>query len=103
MAEGVPLPKGRCIGAGAVPNLISADSKPTNLALPPSESAAPRVVPGTELRNNGTIDNHAYAILKLDGPALTIEYYQFDSTKPEVGNPPAPEMPTFVEAANVGS
>ena len=98
MAESVTLPRGRCIGAGAVPNLVSTACPAANLLLPPSESKPPRVVPGTELRNNGTVDNHAYAILRLDGPTLTIEYYQFDSTKSKVGDPPAPERPTYVES-----
>ena len=100
MADGVKLPRGRCIGAGAVPNFIST-AGPANLLLPPSENAPPRVVPGTNLRNNGTVDNHAYSIVRLDGPSLTIEYYQFDSTKSQVGDPPEPEQPTYVESARL--
>ena len=101
MAEGVALPRGRCIGAGAVPNLVSNSCPAENLVLPASEKAPPRVVPGTELRNNGTVDNHAYSILHFDGPALTVEYYQFDSTRAKVGQPPAPEAPTYVESARL--
>jgi hypothetical protein len=101
MAPDITLPRGRCVGASAVPNFIAKGGPPANLMLPPGEREPPQVVAGTELQNNGTVDNHAYAILRLDGPQLTIEYYQFDSTDVEVGKPPAPEKPTYIESAQL--
>jgi hypothetical protein len=90
MGPGQPLPPGRCVGASAVPIFTPASTSPTNLVIPPSESAPPRIVPGTALGDNGTVFNHAYAIVTLDQAALSINYYQFDSTNATPGSPPAP-------------
>jgi hypothetical protein len=90
MGAGQPLPAGRCIGASAVPIFPSEPTPPASLVIPASETAPPRVVPGTVLGNNGTVFNHAYAIMTLNDAGLAIDYYQFDSTDATPGNPPAP-------------
>jgi Calcineurin-like phosphoesterase len=90
MGPGQPLPAGRCVGASAVPIFPPEAGSPTGLVVPPSESAPPQIVTGTALGNNGTVFNHAYAIVTLDNAALSIDYYQFDSTDATPGNPPAP-------------
>ncbi len=90
MGPGQPLPPGRCVGASAVPIFTPEATSPANLVVPPSESAPPRVIPGTALANNGTVFNHAYAIVTVNNAALSIDYYQFDSTDATPGSPPAP-------------
>jgi hypothetical protein len=96
---GQALPKGRCVGASAVPVYLSqAPTAPANLALPPGAQAAPQVVPGTTLGDNGTVFNYCYAIVRLNGPALTIDYYQVDSTNATPGNPPPLGTPLYTES-----
>jgi hypothetical protein len=90
MGPGQPLPPGRCVGASAVPIFTPAAPLPANLAIPPSESAPPQIIPGTALADNGTVFNHAYAIVTVNNAALSIDYYQFDSTGATPGKPPAP-------------
>jgi hypothetical protein len=82
--EGKELPLGRCVGAGAVPVFVEgreaqAEANP-ELLLSIPEMGPPTVVPGTELGDNGEVMNHAYAMMTFDGPALTIDYYQIDSS-----------------------
>jgi len=97
--EGKALPLGRCVGAGAVPVFLEgreaqAAADP-GLFLSSPETGPPQVVKGTELGNNGEVMNHAYAMLTLDGPALTIDYYQIDSTGASVKAPPPLEKIPF--------
>jgi Calcineurin-like phosphoesterase len=95
---GQPLPKGRCIGASAIPVYVSQKPKlPANLLTPVGESGPPKIVSGTALGDNGTVLNHCYAIMRLNGPALSIEYYQMDCTKAQVGHPTKPGAPLYVE------
>jgi hypothetical protein len=89
MGPGQTLPAGRCVGAGAVPVFVPDSIPPANLVLPPSESGPPQVVPGTTVGNNGVVFNHSYAVITLQQAALTINYYQFDSTDAKPGSPPA--------------
>jgi hypothetical protein len=89
MAAGQPLPPCRCIGAGAIPMLTPQAPPPANLVIPASETAPPQIVPGTGLGNNGTVFHHAYAIVSLNNAAISISYYQVDSTNATPGNPPA--------------
>ncbi|MCI0669550.1 MAG: metallophosphoesterase [Myxococcaceae bacterium] len=93
------LQRGRCIGAGAVPNLVNAQLNETRAGLlpPPGESRPPRRVPGTRLGNDGVVDNHAYAILTLEGPRLTARYYQARSDVLLPGKVPPPGEPLYVE------
>jgi hypothetical protein len=95
---GQPLPKGRCIGASAVPVYLSqAPVAPPGLVLPPEAQGPPRIIAGTELGNNGTVFNYCYAIVGLKGPSLTIDYYQIDSTDAQPGSPPPLAEPLYSE------
>ncbi|HEY1984331.1 MAG TPA: metallophosphoesterase [Terracidiphilus sp.] len=95
---GQPLPKGRCVGASAVPMyLAQKPAAPPDLVIPQGESGPPKVVPGTGLGNNGTVFNYCYAIMRLQGPKLTIDYYEVDSTDAQPGNPPALGQPIYTE------
>jgi hypothetical protein len=95
---GLPLPKGRCVGASAVPMYLSQKPvPPANLVLPPGMPGPPQVVPGTSLGDNGTVFNYCYAILHLAGPSLSIDYYQVDSTDYMPGNPPLIGAPLYHE------
>ena len=76
MGPGQPLPTCRCVGASAVP-----------------------MFPGTALSNNGTVFNHAYAIVTLENATLSINYYQFDSTEATPGDPPAPTALAYSDKA----
>jgi hypothetical protein len=90
MGPGQPLPAGRCIGASAVPQFTAQTTAPPNLVFPPSESGPPKVIAGTALgSNNNGVFNHAYAIITLEKAALTINYYQIDSSAATPGQPPA--------------
>jgi hypothetical protein len=95
MGPGQPLPPGRCIGASAVPQFSPRAAPPAQMIIPMGESQRPTVVPGTTLGNNGTVFNHAYAIVTLNHAALSIDYYQFDSTGAKPGDPPAPTPLAF--------
>jgi hypothetical protein len=96
---GQPLPKGRCIGASAVPIYLSqAPTAPADLALPPGATSPPQVVAGTALGNNGTVFNYCYAMMHLAGPSLSIDYYQVDSTNAQSGNPPPLGSPLYTES-----
>jgi len=100
---GHALPKGRCVGASAVPVFLAQKpGPPSNLALPPGAAGPPQVVPGTELGNNGTVFNYCYAILRLAGPKMSIDYYQVDSTDATPGNPPALGEPLYSESVEAG-
>jgi hypothetical protein len=92
MGPGQPLPPGRCIGASAVPIFPPQATSPAGLIIPVSESAPPQIIPGTALGSNGTVFNHAYAIVTLDKAELSIDYYQFDSTDATPGKPTAPAL-----------
>jgi hypothetical protein len=96
---GQPLPKGRCIGASAVPMYLSQRPvAPPDLVVPPGAAGPPQVVPGTSLGNNGTVFNYCYAIVNLAGPRLSIDYYQVDSTDATPGNPPPIGAPLYSES-----
>ena len=96
---GQPLPKGRCVGASAVPMYLSQKPVPDpNLFLPPGVSGPPTVIPGTELGDNGTVFNYCYAMMNLAGPMMTIDYYQVDSTDATPDNPPPLGKPLYSEA-----
>jgi hypothetical protein len=99
MGPGQPLPPGRCIGASAVPVFTPEATSPANLVIPPGESEPPRVIQGTSLGDNGAVFNHAYAIVTVNNAALSIDYYQFDSTDATPGNPPAPTPLSYRDTA----
>ena len=88
MSEGVALPPGRCVGAGAVPVFPPEPEAQDELVVPESEKEAPAVIAGTQLDDNGTVFNHAYAMVSVDGPAMTIDYYQLDSSGGDPASPP---------------
>jgi hypothetical protein len=96
---GQPLPKGRCVGASAVPMYLA--QKPVaaaNLVVPPGVDGPPKVIDGIMLGDNGTVFNYCYAIMKLAGPKLSIDYYQVDSTDYQPGNPPPLAEPLYSES-----
>jgi hypothetical protein len=96
---GQPLPRGRCIGASAVPVYLSqAPAAPAGMVSPPGAAGPPRPIPGTTLGNNGTIFNYCYAMIRLAGPSLSIDYYQVDSTNATPGNPPPLGEPLYSES-----
>lgn len=96
---GQPMPKGRCVGASAVPMYLSQKPvPPPDLVVPPGAAGPPQVVPGTSLGDNGTVFNYCYAIIQLNGPNLTITYYQVDSTDASPGNPPPLTGPLYKES-----
>ncbi len=93
-----PLPKGRCIGASAIPNFLAQRGTPDpQLVLPPGITRPPTLIPNTELDHNGTVFNSCYAILRLDGPKMSIDYYQVNSSDATSGNPPPLGQPLFSE------
>jgi hypothetical protein len=101
---GHALPKGRCVGASAVPVFLSQKPGPDpNLALPPGATGPPQVVPGTGLGDNGTVFNYCYAMLHLAGPKLSVDYYQVNSTDATPGNPPALGTPLYSESLQAGT
>jgi hypothetical protein len=98
LGPGKPLPKGRCVGASAVPMYLAQKPvAPANLVVPQGVSGPPQVAPGTTLGDNGTVFNYCYAIMKLAGPKLTVEYYQVNSTNAQPGNPPPLSGPLYSE------
>lgn len=99
-----PLPKGRCVGASAVPMYLAQKPVPDpNLLLPPGVKGPPQIVPGTELGNNGTVFNYCYAIINLAGPKLSVDYYQVNSTDATPGNPPPLGKPLYRETITAGT
>ncbi len=98
IGPGQPLPKGRCVGASAVPMYLAQKPvAPANLVVPTGVDGPPRVVAGTGLGDNGTVFNYCYAMIRLAGPKLTIDYYQVDSTDARPGNPPPLAEPMYSE------
>src|SRR4051812_2967495 len=83
----VGLANGCCIGAGAVPMLVGDDpyTPATGLTLPQGESQLPQLIAGTQLGTNGTVYNHAYAIMTLTGADAQVTFYQ-DEISVEDGN-----------------
>ncbi len=76
--EYVGLKRGRCIGSGAVPAMVSQHpyTPATNLELPDGQRGPPRMNPGVQLADNGEFYHHAYAVLTLKGRAAEVAYYQ---------------------------
>lgn len=92
------LKRGRCIGAGAVPLLVSERPKPVPELVPgPGEAEPPRTIDGVRLGNDGEVQNHAYAILRLEGPRLTVRYQQAESRLLSADEVPAAGPPLFQE------
>lgn len=95
---GQPLPKGRCVGASAVPMYLAQKPVPDpNLMAPQGVGGPPQVVAGTELGHNGTVFNYCYAIMNLAGPKMTVDYHQANTSDATVGNPPALGKPVYSE------
>jgi hypothetical protein len=95
---GQPLPKGRCVGASAVPMYLAQKPVPDpNLAVPSGVNGPPAIIPGTGLGDNGTVFNYCYAMLHLSGPKMTVDYYQVNSTDAKPGNPPPLSKPLYSE------
>jgi hypothetical protein len=96
---GQPLPKGRCVGASAVPMYLAQKPvAPANLVVPAGVDGPPRIIDGTMLGDNGTVFNYCYAMIHVAGPKLTIDYYQLDSTDAQPGNPPPLAEPLYSES-----
>jgi hypothetical protein len=69
------LQRGRCLGASAIPVFVADDYFDAKFNVPLLTNASTGGQP-VRLGNNGTVYNHAYAIMRLDGPKATVEYYQ---------------------------
>lgn len=96
---GQPLPRGRCIGASAIPVFTSqAPAAPPNLLVPDGEPGPPQIIEGTALGNDGQVFNSCYAMITLKGPNLKIDYYQVSAANATPGNPPAPGAPIYSES-----
>jgi hypothetical protein len=69
---------GRCIGHGAIP--VFGNDNPYE----PLEKLddPPRLVKGTELRMEGDVYAHGYAVVSLDGGTATVDYFQGTDDKP---------------------
>jgi hypothetical protein len=95
------LARGRCIGSGAVPRLVGEqrNAPVADLLLPSEEAAPPRILAGTELGNDGVIDNHAFAVLDLDGAEAVARYYQIPARDLVPGRLVANLQPCFEETA----
>ena len=101
---GHAMPKGRCVGASAVPMYLAQRPVPDPKLIPsPGESGAPQIVPGTGLGDNGTVFNYCYAIMNLAGPKLSVDYYQLNSTDAAPGNPPPLGKPLYSETITAGT
>lgn len=70
------LARGRCIGASAVPVFKDQQSYTANASLQ-TYGGTPLPVwnPKAVLGNNGTDYDHCFAIMTLNGPAATVDYY----------------------------
>jgi hypothetical protein len=95
------LARGRCIGAGAIPRLVGEqrNAPRPKLVLPAGESAPPSVLAGTRLENDGVVDNHAFALLELDGPLATTHYFQVPVRELTPGRQLPDLRPCFSETA----
>lgn len=80
------LERGRCVGCSAIPVFVQDGDFNAKFPVPllPDPANAGQSI---RLGSNGTIYNHAYAIMQLDGPQGSIAYYQ-DSNE---------NQPLFVE------
>jgi hypothetical protein len=94
------LARGRCIGAGAVPVLVHERREGSVPGLVPASGEAdlPRTIPGFRLGNDGEVENHAYAILSLQGPTLTARYYEAQNRQLCSGRVPEPSPPSYEES-----
>jgi hypothetical protein len=73
---------GRCLGCSAIPVFVEHDHYDAKFDVPLVPDPAD---PGNPIRlgDDGTVYNHAYAILRLDGTTATVAYYQdSDETQP---------------------
>lgn len=89
------LERGRCLGASAIPVVTEgAFFKPKYADVPLLQNPAGSGN-AINLGTHNDIYNYAYAIMKLNGPAATVSYYQFDDDQSslffsEKYAPPAP-------------
>lgn len=71
------LARGRCVGASAVPVFVDQQKYQADSNLETYEGLPlPRWDPAVQLGDNGTDYHHAFAIMTLDGPSATVDYYQ---------------------------
>jgi hypothetical protein len=78
--------------------LAQKPAEPSDLVIPEGESGPPKIIDGTGLGNNGTVFNYCYAIMRLEGPKLSIDYYEVDSTDAQPGSPPPLGQAIYSEA-----
>jgi 3',5'-cyclic AMP phosphodiesterase CpdA len=81
------LKRGRCVGCSAIPVFVQDDYYQPKYDVPllPDPDHGAQTI---RLGDNGTIYNHAYAILTLDGPGARVAYYD-DSNE---------QQPLYVES-----
>jgi hypothetical protein len=68
------LERGRCLGCSAIPEFVTKDYFTPKFDVPLLPD--PRSAKPIRLSDDGTIYNHAYAIMQLDGPRATVSYFQ---------------------------
>ena len=97
------LARGRGIGSGAIPVLVEQHPyiPAKGLVLPDGEAAPPTPIPGTQLGHDGTVYNHAFAVLRLEGTRATASYYQSDTSGAEPGHAPPLGPPLFTETVTL--
>jgi hypothetical protein len=69
------LERGRCLGCSAIPEFVRADYYTAKFDVPLLPDPANQGRP-VMLGDNGTVYNHAYAILSLNGRQAQVSYYQ---------------------------
>lgn len=71
------LVRGRCVGASAVPVFTNQQQYAAATGLQTYQNASlPTWNPSAILGDNGTDYNNAFAIMTLNGPTATVDYYQ---------------------------
>lgn len=71
------IQRGRCLGASAVPVFTDQQKYANANGLVTYQGAPlPTWNAGAMLGNNGTDYNHAFAVMNLNGPAASVDYYQ---------------------------
>jgi hypothetical protein len=98
------LRRGRGIGSGAIPVFVEqAPYAPVEgLVVPEGEAAPPAPLPGTEMRHDGVVYDHAFALLRLEGTKATVSYHASDTTGAAPGSAPPLRTPLFVETVERG-
>jgi 3',5'-cyclic AMP phosphodiesterase CpdA len=74
--EQATLERGRCVGCSAIPVPVAPNHFQKRFDDVPLLDSPARSGQPVRLGDNGTLYNHAYAIMQLNGPSATVSYYQ---------------------------